>query len=202
MLVFIFGEMKVRHNKKRRRLLLSTTIGFWWLGASCPLLREKAHMLSVKGCLKHVYQREKTSWMVKTVNKYNLICYSWFVLTITTSKLMSANVKISGWCLFSFAAGDSHRDFLMPLWLISWSLFFGLSWWNIKLFLKRGLVEKRKSKPLYNPSHSFLFLFLFLRKAEAFLKMGKTTEASVTLRICGHIFHLELDLFSCSVHSK
>lgn len=147
-------------------------MGYMWLGASCSLLREKACMVSVKGCLMYVYKMEKTSpWLLKIVNTYNLICFTWFMLAITTSKLMSANVKISGWRLFSFAAGYSHRDSLMPLWLISQSLLFGLSWWNVNLFLKRYLVEKRNIKPLYNLSHRFLLLLL--RKSEAWSRNWK-----------------------------
>lgn len=82
------------------------------------------------------------------------------MLAITTSKLMSANVKISGWLLWSSAAGYSHRNSLMSLWLISWGLVFGLSWWEIKLFLKRhsfGEKKKRKNKALFNPLHRFFF---------------------------------------------
>lgn len=129
MLMFKLSEMKELglRNKKGMRLL-PTKNDLCMIMCFLPSLKRKSMHGSCEWVSKYIYQREKTSpWILKIANKYNVICYTWFILAITTSKLMSANVKISEWCLLSFAAGYSHRDPLMPLWLISWSLFFGLS---------------------------------------------------------------------------
>ena len=113
---------------------------------------------------------------------------------------MSANVKISGWLLWSSAAGYSHRNSLMSLWLISRGLVFGLSWWEIKLFLKRhsfGGEKKGKAKLC-----STRYIDFSLRQAEALWKNWKDCRGlgnswgSVAV-----LFFLNLTS-SCSEHSK